>query len=177
MCTHTHTHAHILCSSALPVSHMLYKKQTCCFRITQHVKFLYICPNIVLNMTKYYTTYEEKIDKIRHILHNKWQQLEIRQHMTKNSVHYSTTQYTPYTCGRTIENRKWWPPQPSGRAWLSLAGVPPCGLPSVPPGWMLPLSTGLWEDSRRAEFELATFMVLWALIRPVSYRSIFMLRT
>ena len=30
------------------------------------------------------------------------------------------------------QNRKGWSPQPCGRAWLSLAGVPPCGLPSVP---------------------------------------------
>ena len=29
---------------------------------------------------------------------------------------------------------------------------------------VLPLSTGLWEDSRWAEFELATFMVLWERI-------------
>ena len=46
---------------------------------------------------------------------------------------------------------KWWPPQPSGRAWLSLAGVPPCGLPSIP--MVLPPYLGLrWEG-----FELGTF--------------------
>ena len=58
------------------------------------------------------------------------------------------------------------------RAWLSLAGVPPCGLPSIPRLDVAPQyrPLGGFAVAHRplggfamAEFELATFIVLWVV--------------